>query len=190
MIIHIDGYGFRQRINNLGNREQHMTDYDRFGRNILKKRFIQRKYINALSDNRGTTMIETLVSFVVLAIILAALYGMIRLATNMRIRAMDSESLTSTFNSEIYKNTDLNGVDEYYYFGDSKDSSTMFMLKVEDKTNDRNLVTDSTSSVDKDLYKDPIRLTKIDGIGYVSTDSRIESDNLVPPKVLVFKYHE
>lgn len=141
-------------------------------------------------DNRGTTMVETLVSFVVLMIVLAALYGMIRLASNLRMRAVDTANVRTSFNAEIYKKNPSSNVERYFYVGKSApDKTTMFTLKLSSQTNDLNLQVTGTT-VDRTRYSDSIRIPNTDAIGFVSKDASITEENLVPPKVVLFKYHK
>lgn len=141
-------------------------------------------------DNRGTTMVETLVSFVVLMIVLAALYGMIRLSSNLRMRAVDTANVRAAFNAEIYKKTPSSNVKKYFYEGKSApDKTTMFTLKLSSLTKNANLqVTETT--VDRSRYSDSIRIPNTDAVGFVSSDPSIQDENLVPPKVVLFKYHK
>ncbi len=53
-------------------------------------------------ENRGATMVETLVAFVVLMIILGIIYGMIAFSSKLRMRAHDTDMAVRTFGQEIY----------------------------------------------------------------------------------------
>lgn len=166
-------------------------------KNSVKKNM--KKLKNIMTQNAGSTMVETMVSFVVLAIVLAALYGMVRLATNLRMRAIDTAYVRETFNEEIYKSGDKTNVEEHEYFGAhstiTNNDGTMFTLKVnmdEGKTNYKNL------NVNADELKEELRLKFIksiempdlDATGMVSKDSRIEDEKLATPRVLSFDYNE
>ena len=153
---------------------------------------IMKKKLGPLHGNRGVTMMETLVAFVVLLVVLAALYGMIRLSSELRMRATDTASVGEAFDRLIYKKSidQSDSIQAYYYFGKSKEDLTMFSLKVN--------MDDGKTSVDKNLdikggsshdFTGAIRVPNLDAVGYVSTDSKIEEENLVTPKAVVFSYH-
>ena len=157
-----------------------------------------------LRSNEGSTMIETLVSFVVLMIVIAALYGMVRFSSNLRMRAIDTANVRSEFNSQIYNNNPGTTIESYYYIGENtkndSERTPMFYLMVDTSTgatSSKNLDTSSTSDEVSESIKSQfaesskkkaIKLNDINAVGYVSTDSRITDENLVPPKVLVFEY--
>ena len=120
---------------------------------INRKGFICQKIIK---NNSGTTMMEVLVSFVVLMIVMAALYGMVRISSNLRMRAVDTANIREEFNSEIYKNHSSDKVDTYYYNGKcAPDRLTMFTLKLSDSTDNSNLRV-GTSSVDRTKFENSI----------------------------------
>lgn len=154
-----------------------------------------RTVINAVKrrisgDNRGTTMVETLVSFVVLMIVLAALYGMIRLSSNLRMRAVDTANIRTSFNAEIYKKNPSSNVDRYFYIGKSApDNTTMFTLKLSSETDNSNLQVTETQ-VDRTRFSDSVRIPNTDAVGFVCTDPTVTDENLVPPKVVLFNYHK
>ena len=161
--------------------------------NKVKSMMVRRHKKRGLRlDNRGLTMIETLVSFVVLVIILLMLYGMVRISMNLRMRAVDTANVQNEFNSEIYKSTPSQDVDTYYYIGKyASDQRTMFMLELSDETQDANLkVNAGSNKVDRTSFSTLLRIPCIDGTAYVGTDSIIKQENLVPPKVIMFKYHK
>ena len=68
---------------------------------IMRKRMFDSLKIH--NNNAGSTMVETLISFVVLVIVFAALFGMIRFSSNLRMRAIDTADVRESFNDEIYK---------------------------------------------------------------------------------------
>ena len=147
------------------------------------------------ANNRGNTMVETLVAFVVLMIVIAALYGMVRISTNLRMRAADSADIQTSFYSEIYKKTPSQNVEPYYYIGKyAPDKKTMFTLKLntdEGKTSTYNLIKSESGDLSPYTgFSKSLRIPCIDATGYVSTDSRINEENLVSPKALLFSYHK
>ncbi len=56
------------------------------------------------SENRGTTMVETLAAFTVLAVVLVILFHIVNFSSNLRMLAVDSAHLNQMFLREIYKN--------------------------------------------------------------------------------------
>lgn len=158
---------------------------------------VKRLLIRGLENNGGSTMVETLVSFVVLVIVLAALYGMIRFSTNLKMRAIDTASVRESFNEEIYKTGNKKDVEVHEYIGEhsTDDSDTMFYLKVNmdpGKTDHSNLDPNS-SELSEELrvkFIKSISMPNIDATGMVSTDSRISEEKLAPPKVLSFEYNK
>ena len=57
-----------------------------------------------IKNNKGTTMVETLVAFVILIIILGMIYGIIHFCSIMRLNAEDMNKKINTFSGEIYSN--------------------------------------------------------------------------------------
>ena len=76
----------------------------RIGRDISKKR----RYLN----DRGVTMVETVVAFVVLMIILAIIYSAIAFCSTLRMRAQDSSKVAAEFERELYNADNQEGLDE------------------------------------------------------------------------------
>lgn len=144
-----------------------------------------------LFKNDGTTMLETIISFVVLTLVLTALYAMIRFSSNLRMRAIDSVDVRNSFNTEIYKeDPNKNVVDVYNYVGKhAKDKKTMFSLKVNSDTSAENLDITNGDGTPYN-FNNSVRLPNVDAIGYVSKDSRVDEENLACPKVLMFYYNE
>ncbi len=58
--------------------------------------------IKMLNNNQGSTMVETLVAFVVLMIILAIMYGVIAFCSELRMRAEDTSRAVVKFRTEMY----------------------------------------------------------------------------------------
>ncbi len=169
---------------------------------------IIKKMIRKYNNNNGTTMVETLVSFVVLVIVFAALFGMIRFSSNLRMRAAEAAKVRNSFNSEIYKSNNQSNVDAYYYIGqntkNADERNTMFSLKLVtaddttstgNATSSRNLDGSENMSVElKDKFSNSIRVPNIDATAYVSTDPLIKGEDgknrIAVPKVLMFDYHD
>ena len=148
-------------------------------------------------DNKGSTMVETIVSFVILMIVFAALTGMVKFSSNLKMRAVDTANVENSFIDELYKSESVakKNITEHRYLGAAAedDNYPMFTLKLD--TN----VTDSTNLIigqetmtkeEKAFYTNSIFLSDIDGICYVSEDSRIADEKLASPKALIFRYHK
>lgn len=143
-----------------------------------------------MRSNDGSTMVETLVSFLVLAIVMASLFAMVRFSSDLRMRAIDTANARNSFNHEIYKKTpDSSVVETYSYIGKSQDDMTMFMLKLSDDTTDYNLILAGSTTPLSNFQKN-IRIPNVDAVGYVSKDPKISQEKLATPKVLMFMYHE
>ena len=56
-----------------------------------------------IKNHKGSTMVETLVSFVVLFIVLAALYRIVTFSSELYFRSVDTSRLQQRFYREIYK---------------------------------------------------------------------------------------
>ena len=60
-------------------------------------------------NNSGSTMVETLVSFVILFLILASLYGIVAFSSELYMRSVDTSRLLQRFTREINKKDELIG---------------------------------------------------------------------------------
>ncbi len=141
-------------------------------------------------NNRGETMVETLVSFVILAIVMLALGGMVFFSAHLRMRAEDVAKVSASFYQEIYKdNPDSTKVTTSYYMGKhASDNKTMFYLQLSDKTSNANLGV-STDAGRLVFQTKPVRIPNIDARGFRSEDPMIDDENLVRPRVLMFSYN-
>ncbi len=157
---------------------------------------LKSKKNNRFLNNTGSTMLETLVSFVILMIVLAALTAMIRFAIELRMRSEDVSRVYNSFNAEVYKDTPAVNVKTYDYKGISAgDDYTMFTLKLDESTSPRNIEVNTGKEgwVEADKsnnYFKSLSLPRIDATGYESTDPLISSEHIVTPKVLMFKYNK
>ncbi len=144
----------------------------------------------SFKENRGSTILETVISFVVLMIVLASLIAMVRFATELRMRAIESSRVQSEFNDQLYKaDGDMDNVQKYNYVAKNGiDNATVFTLKLnKDKTNIEKNFKDNSVSVED--IRTSIKLPNVDAVGYVSNNPLVDSENLVAPKALVFMYH-
>ena len=150
------------------------------------------------SNNKGTTMVETVVSFVVLVIILAVIYQMIAYCSELRMKAEDVDKMTRNVNKALYKSTvsketDLVEAKPYVTDAKVKDGTEvikgpLFYMEVDtEKTNSANVY----SSVTKPDHR--IWIMNINATGYKAVESgSSESDSTASPNqvpsVISFKY--
>lgn len=76
-------------------------------------------------NNKGTTMLETVVSFVVLVIILAVIYQMIAYCTRLRMKATDVDNMTQAVNKAMYKDNIDESVDKVVCIPYSTDAKVL-----------------------------------------------------------------
>ncbi len=156
-------------------------------RKIIKNIKLKMINIKRISNNKGSTMVETLVSFVVLVIILAIIYQVVSFCNNLRLKSIDTDNVLKQFNAEIYKpidKIDSSRVDVEEYAPNDEDGS-LFIIEL-DTTN-----TDVAKNIqgDSSIYSS-FRLTlgNMKATCYRSNDSIIDEEQLATPKALVFKY--
>lgn len=59
--------------------------------------------IKKAKRNRGSTMVEVLVAFLLVSIILGALYQVVKFSSNMYLKAVDMTRQVEAFEEEMYK---------------------------------------------------------------------------------------
>ena len=144
---------------------------------MRKIKNLKNRINNVLYNDKGTTMMEVLVSFVVLMVILVALTRAIFLSSELRMRAMD------TFNKCIYsieiKNSEsfdkvkrerftTNNVE----ISDGKYKGPLFYITPDDDKNVELWVTE----IDANCFT------------YDPDDSTVSSENLAIPKAIMFEH--
>ncbi|MCR4847203.1 MAG: hypothetical protein K5865_10735 [Eubacterium sp.] len=142
----------------------------------MKKKLVKR----LIKNNKGTTMMETLVAFVVLAIILVALYRMIVFSSELRMRATDMNSMMQTFNKELYSSGALSKVEKIPYTtnniklpekGEGRVKGPLFYIETDDGS---------------ELWVDDIN-----AYGYTyKADDLVNNDHMMVPKALVFVHEK
>ena len=102
-----------------------------------------------IKNNKGTTMLETLVAFTVLMIITGILYGIIAFCSELKISAADTNRAMETFSREIYKDNpsseivDVKECTKTYVKDDSTGKyKSFFYLQLSDTTDSANLPLD------------------------------------------------
>ena len=153
-------------------------------------------------NNKGMTMVETIVSFVVLVIVLAGLYSMVKFSSQLSMRAVDTGRLLQSFSGTLYRNKESIGTDEaggyvkVTEYNGKNDGSNMtgFMLILDkNTTNVANNFGSGYSSTSTGIDS-AIRLPNVDAKGYVSVNpiadpSSASYENILAPKVMKFSYH-
>lgn len=144
---------------------------------------LKNRICNVLYDDKGTTMVEVLVSFVVLMVILVALTRTIFLSSELRMRAMDTGKIMQTFNKCLYS-------------AEIKNSESFDKVK-------RKKYTTNNEELSPGKFKGPLFyitpeeddavelwVTEIDANCYTydATDSTVVSENLAIPKAIVFEH--
>jgi len=142
------------------------------------------------NDNRGSTMVEVLVSFVVLVIILLIISQIVSYCYGLMMKAMDIERVSQNFNAELYKQADqmdtaeVNGLDYNY----NAASGPVFYLELDYANTEMMNKNVKDSSYDYTKYR--IRMNNLEATCYKSINPLIESEELVCPKVLSFRIKE
>lgn len=156
-----------------------------------------------IQSNKGSTMIETLVSFVVLFLVLGALYSIVSFSSELYMRSVDISRLQQRFFKEIYKsrNIDDSFVEIKKYGPNEVDKDAgealagnagLILALDQNKTDPKNY---NHSDKVKGSY---IALKNIGATTYVciegnNTTGSTDDDsvkNSVKPKAIVFNYHK
>ena len=158
----------------------------------------------ALRSNRGTTMVEVMVAFVVLAILTGIMYGMIAFCSTLRKRAEDTNRAVLEFGRELYSKGTKSHISEKIFT--TSDNVPLFYLAVDaQSTNEANfgstsqalayyntLKMENTSGGATDAQKGLwISLYQIEAT--VSTyvpEADMDQEHLIVPKVISFIHKE
>ena len=143
-----------------------------------------------IHNNKGTTMVETLVAFVVLMIILAIIYSAISFCARLRMKATDVDSITESFNAEIYKDDSKINPDEVSFesYSEQEGKGPVFYLVLDYENTD--MITNNVKDTITDYCNFKIRMNKTEATSYKSTNPLIQSEELPTPKALHFRYKE
>ena len=148
----------------------------------------RKKLDKRIMNQKGSTMVETLASFVVLFIVLAALYGIVTFSTELYMRSVDMSRLQQRFFQEIYKkNIDTTFIDRATFvkgYGGQVDlngetcehAALNFVIK-----------TDGYSMPDA-MKNSEISMDKISVTSYVCKEDN--DGNGISPKAVIFEYEE
>jgi Tfp pilus assembly protein PilE len=148
------------------------------------------KINKCISNNKGSTMVETLVAFVVLSIILLIIYRAVVFCSELKLKTIDTDIVMDKFNAEIYKEDDkINASEvESKSYSMISDKGPVFYIMLDadnEEMMDKNV---KDSVTDYDNLK--LRMNKIEATGYKSVNPLIDSENLTTPKALQFTYKE
>ena len=170
-------------------------------------------------NNRGVTMVETLVAFTVLMIIFGILYTVVSFCATLRMRAQDTSRAIATFSREMYNKDNQPGknannhilIKTYTTSIEGEDKSPLFYLSLSEDTSEKNLGTeyydkafpsvgDSATEEEKAAAKAArqaydLSLSNIDAITYVylpGTGENAENNDLkiIVPKAIQFIHKE
>ena len=151
------------------------------GVGIMKEENKNRK-LNILLSNKGTTMLETLVAFVVLMIILGVLYNIIAFCSELRMSAADTNRAMIDFNCEIYaKSPNSSVVDIKECTVERK--QPLFYLELSDKTSDANL----GSGSERSSFKKKLSLYNVEAVTYAYHKEVDDTDTIAVPKAISFR---
>ncbi len=146
--------------------------------------------------NAGTTLVETLAAFVVLAAILAIFYHIVDFSDRLRMQAVDSAHLNQMFMREIYKNDDkidrsFVEVTTYTKSGEGADKACAFWLELDCERTDLEKNYNYSYDESKIMTEPPI--LKLDNLGataYSCIDPIVDEEQLSRPAAVNFKYVE
>lgn len=154
-----------------------------------KNKLIRKGMIN--NNQKGSTMVETLVSFVVLFLVLASLYGIVAFSSELYMRSVDTSRLTQKFYKEIYKKDEFVGegtnpfVKKQFYkagygatSGDDKYAALELTVNIDD----------AYFTGDDKMKKSKIKLSNISAKTYVANDESFEEKKIIVPKAARFDY--
>lgn len=155
-------------------------------------------------NNRGVTMVETLVAFAVLMIIFAILYTVVSFCVTLRMRAHDTSQAIQTFSREMYNKDNEVGKNTSNHIAIKNYSTTgnvpLFYLSLSEDTSKENMgdayynkafpATGEGTVEELDLS-----LLNIDAITYVylpGTGENAEDNELkiIVPKAIQFIHKE
>ena len=151
---------------------------------IKDKKIIRTKNKISLRDNKGSTMLETLVAFAVLMVILVALTRLIMFSSELRMRAIDTGRILQTFNKCLYSE-------------ELKNSNSFEKVKKTHYNSDRANEERPTGGVVGPLFYitsdetgSELWVTEIeaDCYTYDSSDSSVSTENLSVPNAIIFDH--
>ncbi len=168
----------------------------------MKDRSKKRNII--FTNNSGSTMVETVVAFVVLMIVLALIYKIVAFCSVLRMRAHDTDVITREFTAEMNnKNNHENEINLNSHITiehiktsvdeDGKQVPLFYLVVDEEKTDSRNIETSMPEDSDFETLssieniRKNISLYNINVITYRYTpDEEMDQEHMIIPKALSF----
>ena len=129
-------------------------------------------------NNRGSTMVETLVSFTVVAIVLASLYAIVSFSTRLWMNSVDASNLQQSFTDEMYRknpNTELVG-------------KTSYKAGSVPETDDGEKYANFILVPDDNSEAGQIYLNNISADYYFVKDEAVDNEKIAAPKAIIFKH--
>ncbi|MBP5608065.1 MAG: hypothetical protein J6X66_07335 [Lachnospiraceae bacterium] len=158
---------------------------------------IKRGKIKKLNDS-GTTLIETLAAFTVLAAILAILFHIVDFSSRLRTQAVDTAHLDQMFWRELYKNDeniDSSFIEVNEFVRDENGKIGVFWLALDvDNTDPANIemAYKNGNVFDVDYLRENPPVFYLDNIGassYSCIDTLIDEEQLPRPVAMSFHYY-
>ena len=138
-----------------------------------------KRYRARKKNNKGSTIVESLVSFVVVAIVLAALYAVISFSTRLWMNSVHANQVQQSFSEEICRKTPNPILVEKKTYKAGGASS------VSEQSEYANLSLVLQTESDTEFV---ISLNNISVDSYVSVDNSVKDENILAPKVLAFRH--
>lgn len=136
-------------------------------------------------NNRGTTMLETLIAFVVLMVILGVLYNIIAFCSELKMSATDMNTYMQDFSVEIYnKKTTKVIKTEKITKVDAGVKKPLFYLELSDETQKDKNGCDSVAEENK-----KISLYNLNAVTYVY-DAEGDTRNIIPKATRFVHKHD
>ena len=143
------------------------------------------------SSNKGITMVETLVAFVVLTIIFVLIYKIVFFCAQMKMKTQDVDNVIAEFNQEIYKSSgpDAAKVEQKNYSVVAAQGPVFYLTLDTDKTDMAKNVNDTVTPYDDQSNAEYYKLPLYDVVAtsYKSKNALIEQEQLLTPKVIRFR---
>ena len=143
--------------------------------------------------NAGTTMVETLVAFTVLAVILVILLHIVKFSSELRTEAVDMAHLNQMFLREVYKNYD--NIDStfikktaYSCAGEEGTQPVTFYLQLDEGRTNMEYYRDAGNYVPDQEGEIYFRLNCLGAKTFLCTDSIIEAEQIPAPAMMNFIY--
>lgn len=142
-------------------------------------------------NQKGSTMVETLVSFVVLFLVLASLYGIVAFSAELYMRSVDTSRMTQKFYKEIYKKDEFVGVGTNPFIKKQNYKAGFGATEGENRYSALELsviIDDTNFTGDQRMKNSKIKLSNTSAKTYVAQDEAFKEKNIIVPKAVRFDY--